>query len=137
MASEKAKELARQQKAAVKAEKQRKKNSSDPHDWGQWRQIREMYKLTAKENPRFPWILAGGFLGPIVVFSVVGAFVSPLLLWTMLGISAGMIVALLLFNREIKRATYSRVRGQTGLRAGGARDAPQGLVVDPGDQRHP
>ncbi len=114
MASDKAKELARQQKAAVKAEKQRKKNSTDPHDWGQWRQIREMYKLAAGENPRFPWILAGGFAGPVIVLTVVGLFVAPLLLWTMIGISAGMVVALLLFNREIKRATFSRVKGQTG-----------------------
>ena len=114
MASEKAKELARQQKAAIKAEKQRKKNSSDPRDWGQWRQIREMYKLTTSENPRFPWILASGFAGPVVVFTVVGLFVSPLVLWIMLGITAGLVVALLLFNREIKRATFSRVQGQAG-----------------------
>ena len=131
MASEKAKELARQQKAAIKAEKQRKKNSSDPRDWGQWRQIREMYKLTTSENPRFPWILASGFAGPVVVFTVVGLFVSPLVLWIMLGITAGLVVALLLFNREIKRATFSRVQGQAGSAQVALEMLPKGWSATP------
>ena len=131
MASDKAKELARQQKAAVRAEKERKKNSSDPRDWGQWRQIREMYKLTTSENPRFAWMLAGGFLAPVAVFTVVGLFVSPLLVWTMLGITLGMVVALMLFNREIKRATFSRVEGQTGSAQVALEMLPKGWTSTP------
>ena len=131
MASEKAKELARQQKAAVRAEKERKRNSSDPRDWGQWRQLREMYKLTVSQNPRFPWILLGGFLGPIIVLTVVGLFVSPLILWIMVGITLGMVAALMLFNREIKRATFSRVQGQAGSAQVALEMLPKGWTSTP------
>jgi len=131
MASEKAKELARQQKAAVRAEKERKKNSSDPRDWGQWRQIREMYKLTASQNKMFPWMLVAGFLGPIVVLTVVGLILGAWYLWTMVGITLGMVVALLLFNREIKRATFSRVQGQTGSAQVALEMLPKGWTSTP------
>ena len=39
--SEKAKALEAKQKAELKAEKLRKKNSDNPADWGRWRQYRE------------------------------------------------------------------------------------------------
>jgi len=51
MASEKAKALAAEQKAAIKAEKQRKKNSDDPRDWGRVRHIIEAYKRTNEVDP--------------------------------------------------------------------------------------
>ena len=40
--SEKAKALEAKQKAELKAEKLRKKNSDNPADWGRWRQYREL-----------------------------------------------------------------------------------------------
>ena len=43
MASERAKELAAKQKAELKALKEAKKNSTNPADWGRWRQLRETY----------------------------------------------------------------------------------------------
>lgn len=114
MASEKAKELARKQKAQLKAEKERKKHSDNPADWGQLRQMREMYKLTAKENPKFPWLLLGGFLVPLIVLGAVGFFLHPLWMWIVVGVLAGVAGALLVFNQQIRRATYSRVEGQPG-----------------------
>ncbi len=114
MASEKAKELARKQKAQAKAEKERKRNSDNPADWSQWRQMREMFKVTAKENSRFPWLMAGGFLVPLVVFLVVGLFFPPVWMWIIVGVLAGVAGALLVFNQQIRRATYTRVEGQPG-----------------------
>ena len=52
MASEKAKALAAKQKAQLKAEKQRRKQSNDPKDWGQVKQVVEAYKATARINPK-------------------------------------------------------------------------------------
>ena len=51
MASEKAKQLAAEQKAAAKAEKLRKKNSDDPRDWGRVKQVVEAYQRTAEVDP--------------------------------------------------------------------------------------
>ena len=72
MASEKAKELAAKQKAAVKAEKLRKKNSTDPGDWGRVRQCVEAYKQTAKVDPGVTWWMLGVGLGVAAVIAVLG-----------------------------------------------------------------
>ena len=65
MASERAKELAAEQKAAKNAEKLRRKNSTDPKDWGQVRQIIEVYKVTTEHDPKANLFMGGalGFTG--------------------------------------------------------------------------
>lgn len=114
MASEKAKELAARQKAEAKAEKLRKKNSTDPADWGQLRQIRESYKVTAQHDKPLPWILLGAGLGTAVVFVVIGLFVPPWWMWLITGLMAGLLVAMLIFVRRAKSAAYKRYEGQAG-----------------------
>ncbi|GAA1387923.1 DUF4191 domain-containing protein [Luteococcus peritonei] len=115
MASEKAKELRAQQKAQIKAEKERKKNSSDPRDWSQMRQLRESYRLTQEADPQLPWVLAAGFLVPFLVCLLLGLFVfEPVWLWIPLGIMAGLSLALFLFTRRVKKSVYTRYEGQPG-----------------------
>ena len=81
MASEKAKELAAKQKAAIKAEKLRKKNSDDPRDWGQVRQLREAYKRTAEIDPAVTWWMLGVGVGVAAVIAIIGGAVA----WAILG----------------------------------------------------
>ncbi|MFV0428835.1 MAG: DUF4191 domain-containing protein [Arachnia sp.] len=114
MASEKAKALAAKQKAEAKAEKLRKKNSTDPSDWGYVRQIRETYKVTAQYDKHLPWLLAGAFVAGIAVFLVIGFLLNSPLLWGVLGISVGILAAMLLLINRAKRATYKRFDGQAG-----------------------
>ena len=114
MASEKAKELAARQKAEARAEKLRKKNSTDPADWGQLRQIRESYKVTAQHDKPLPWILLGAGLGTAAVFVVIGLFVPPWWMWLITGLMAGLLVAMLIFVRRAKGAAYKRYEGQAG-----------------------
>lgn len=114
MASEKAKQLAREQKAARKAEKLRKKNSTNPADWGTIRQFREVFKYTKESDPALPWKLAGAFAATLVVFIVIGLFIKPLIMWIITGILAGFAVAMLLFSRYAKQGAYKRYRDQPG-----------------------
>ncbi|HMR48897.1 MAG TPA: DUF4191 domain-containing protein [Arachnia sp.] len=123
MASEKAKALAAKQKAELQAEKLRKKNSTDPADWGRIRQIREAYTATAKVDKPLPWIMAGCFAGPIVALSVLGFFLArsasginwiSMVLWVVLGISAGMLLALLVLTRRVRAAAFVRYDGEPG-----------------------
>lgn len=114
MASEKAKELAAKQKAQVKAEKERKKNSSDPRDWSQMRQIKESYRLTKEADPKLPLVLAAGFFGPVLLAILLGVLVKPVWFWILLGIMVGMTVAMLLFTRRVKNSVYKRYEGQPG-----------------------
>lgn len=114
MARERAKELAREQKAARKAEKLRKKHSEDPSDWGTWRQLREVYKFTKEADPATPWKLLAAFVLPLIVFIVIGIFVKPIWLWVIFGISGGAAAASFMFTRLAKDSAYKRHRGQPG-----------------------
>ena len=87
--SQAAKELAAKQKAQAKAEKQRRKESSNPKDWGTMKQLKESFKLTHQVDPSVIWWTLGGFVLGIVVFLVIGLFVPPLWLWIVLGVLVG------------------------------------------------
>lgn len=114
MASEKAKQLRAQQKAQIKAEKEHKKNSSDPRDWSQPRQLRESYRVTKEVDPQLPWVLAAGFLGPLVLCVLLGLVFEPLWLWIPLGIMAGISLALWLFTRRVKKSLFTRYEDTPG-----------------------
>lgn len=109
-----AKERQKAVKAQIKAEKARKKASNDPADWGTIRQIKEAYKLTKEYDKALPWILLGGFVLPVLASGAFGLLVFQSWLWLLVGIPAGMIVAMLLLTRRTKAATYKRFDGQAG-----------------------
>lgn len=112
--SEKAKQLEAQQKAQARAEKERRKNSDDPKDWGQLRQIRETYKMSREFDPALPWWLIGAGLVGIVVGVVLGLFLDPFWMWWVLGILLGITLAMLVFLRRVKASTYKKFEGQAG-----------------------
>jgi len=116
MASEKAKELAAKQKAELKAAKLAKKNSSDPKDWGWFKQLAETYKMTVKADPASKWILLGVIVAGIVVFTAVGLifFLSQWWMWVILGLVAGITAAMYVLVNRAKRASYIRYKGQPG-----------------------
>ena len=60
-----------QAKAQAKAEKQRRKESSNPKDWGTMKQLKESFKLTHQVDPSVIWWTLGGFVLGIVVFLVI------------------------------------------------------------------
>lgn len=114
MPSTKAKELAAKQKAEVRAAKLAKKNSTNPADWGRWRQVKEAYRLTHEHDPQLPLWLAAGFAVPVLITLVLGLILKPVWLWVLLGVSAGLLVAMLILVRRAKQATFKRYAGQAG-----------------------
>lgn len=115
MASEAAKELARKQKAQRKAEKERRRTSNDPNDWGRVRQITEAYKRTNEVDPSTKWWLIGGSLGVLVAVLAVG-YVLNMALWAYvpLAIMSALLVALIVLTRKARAAMFVRYRGQPG-----------------------
>ena len=114
MASEKAKELAAKQKAQIKAAKLAKKNSSDPRDWGWFRQLKETYRVTVEVDPQTRWAVLGVALGAAVVVSLVGVFVPPWWMWLITGIMAGLVAGLYMLLNRARKATYKRYAGKPG-----------------------
>lgn len=112
--SERAKALEAKQKAELAAAKERKRNSTDPADWGRWRQLVETYKITSKQDKALNWLVAGGFLVPVVVLLIVGFVLNAPLIWGLLGVSVGLLVAMLLFSWRARSAVFKRFEGQAG-----------------------
>jgi hypothetical protein len=114
MASEKAKELAAQQKAEVAALKLAKKNSTNPRDWSWYKQIWQTYKVTAESDPQLNWWLLGAFGGTVVLSVIVGLFLGTWWMWLLLGVMGGLTAALWLLLDRAKKATFVRYAGQPG-----------------------
>lgn len=114
MASEKAKALAAKQKAEIKAEKIRRKSSTNPSDWGRWRQFAETYKITSQHDKALLWVLLAAALVPTAAFVVIGFLLDSPLLWSAVGVSAGLVAAMGLFVLRAKKAAYRRFDGQAG-----------------------
>lgn len=114
MASEKAKELARKQKEAIRAEKLRKKNSDDPRDWSRRRQIVESYRRTKEVDPALPWWMLGVGLGVWAVFGILAIFIRPWWLTLIFGALFGGTAAMFVMTTRMKKAMFKRYEGQPG-----------------------
>jgi hypothetical protein len=114
MASERAKQLAAEQKAIKKAEQLRRKSSTDPKDWGQVRQIIEVYKVTAEHDPKANLFMGGALALCIVAFTVLGIFLKPWWLYVIFGVLFGVLAAMSVLTWRAKNATYKRYEGQKG-----------------------
>jgi len=112
--SERAKELAAQQKAQRQADKLRKKTSDNPSDWGRLRQMLHVFSLTAKEDKAFVPLALLGFLIPLAA-GLVAAFLVPAgWLWGLTGLMFGLVGFLGVFTWRARRANFRRYAGQPG-----------------------
>lgn len=114
MASERAKELARKQKAEAKALKAAKKNSDNPADWGTVRQLRETFKLAAQYQKSTPWILLACVLGCTALGVIIGIILGWLVMWIVIGVLGGITLALYVMQRIVKKAAFARAGDQPG-----------------------
>lgn len=115
MASEKAKQLAAEQKAAAQAEKLRKKNSTDPKDWSRTKQVVEAYKQTAKvDKSTTPWMIGAA----VAAIAVIALIAWPLQVqwwaWIPLALVSAILAALFVLTNRAKRATFTKYAGQPG-----------------------
>ncbi|MCL1907709.1 MAG: DUF4191 domain-containing protein [Propionibacteriaceae bacterium] len=114
MASERAKKLAAEQKAAVKAEKQRKKHSEDPQDWGRMRQFLEAFKVVRKNDKLAVPLMIGGFLLVVGIGVLLSFFMDPWWIWIVFGVAFGVLVPMYVLSWRLKGAMYKQYAGQPG-----------------------
>ena len=101
-------------RAARRAEKVRRKTSTDPADMGRLRQIGQAYRVTHEYDRALPFLLLAAFLVPTVLGLVVGLVWDHLLYLIVMGALVGLLLSMLLLVRRAKAATYKRYAGQTG-----------------------
>ncbi len=106
------------QKAELRAERERKRASTDPKDMGQLRQVWQAFKLTREYDKPLPYLLGACVVVPLAIGLIVGLVVVDKVLWTVylgvFGLLIGVILAMLLLARRARRAAYKRYAGQAG-----------------------
>ena len=103
-----------ERRSAKKAERARRKASTDPADMGRIRQIRRAYQLTHEYDRKLPYLLLAALLVPIVLALVVGLLWDHLTYLLVLGFLTGVLAAMIVLVRRAKAATYRRYAGQAG-----------------------
>ncbi|MFP5282629.1 MAG: DUF4191 domain-containing protein [Actinomycetes bacterium] len=101
-------------RAAKKAERARRKASTDPRDMGRFRQIGRAYSLTHEYDKPLPYLMLAAFGLPIILGVVIGLLVDHPIYFTLLAVMLGVLLALIVLVRRTKKATYKRYAGQAG-----------------------
>jgi F0F1-type ATP synthase assembly protein I len=129
--SERAKQLAAQQKAAVQAEKLRKKTSDDPKDWGRGRQFIQAFKLTQQYDKPLVWLMIGSFIVVVAIFFVISRFLNPWWMFVIFGVLFGLLAAMYVLSWRAKIAMFKRYAGQPGAGEVGLNLLPKTWVKNP------
>jgi hypothetical protein len=83
------------------------------------RQLWRLYKVTAKNDPSSVWFSAFGFLLALAAGSLIGFLLGggepwSLTLWTITGITSGLLIAMITMSRRAERSAYRQIEGQAG-----------------------
>ena len=108
------KEIKAKAKADKRAEKARKKASTDPADMGRIRQIRRAYQLTHEHDKALPFLLLAGFLVPVGAAVVLGLTWGHMFNLLIVALGIGLLLPMIILVRRTKAATYKRYAGQAG-----------------------
>jgi hypothetical protein len=86
---------------------------------GRMRQLWRVYKVTAKNDPSSVWVSLLGFLlalaaGLLIGFLLGGGEPWSLTLWTITGITSGLLIAMIIMSRRAERSAYKQIEGQVG-----------------------
>ena len=114
MADQAAREAKAAAKAAKRAEKARRKASTDPKDMGRMRQIVRAYQLTHEYDKALPWLMLAGVAGPIVLGLVIGLLIDHPIYLSILGLTTGLLVGMIILAQRARKATFRRYAGQAG-----------------------
>lgn len=99
---------------------------------GRIKQIRETYRLTKKNDPRLPLVLAGVFFGVLAIFVIASLLLNALTWLAPLGIGFGFLAMTLVFGRRAEKSAYAQIEGQPGAAAAVLKTLRSGWFVTPG-----
>lgn len=105
--------------------------AQSPAPRGRIAQIRQTYTLTRAADPKIPWILAGVFLGTLLLMILFGFLFGPLWFWIILGIPSALLAATYVFARRAEAAAYASIEGQPGAAASALSTLRSGWFVTP------
>jgi hypothetical protein len=94
------------------------KETDDSSDrGGRVAQMRTVWGLTRKSDPKLPVIVLSSALGTLAVLVVVGIVIGHPIYFAVLGIIAALLVGTTIFGRRATKSMYAQVEGQPGAAA--------------------
>jgi hypothetical protein len=108
-----------------------KEPADDSTPGGRLTQMRTVWSLTRKSDPRLPLLVFGAALGVLAVLVVVGIVIGHLVYFGVLGVLGAVLTATTIFGRRATRSMYSQVEGQPGAAASVLQSMPGEWRVTP------
>ncbi len=84
---------------------------------GQLRMIKQAYSLTAKNDPKLPWLMLIAFVVVAGVVELIGILFGSPFLFLPLALITGGLAAMIVFGRRAQGSAYRQVEGQPGAAA--------------------
>ncbi|HEU5223201.1 MAG TPA: DUF4191 domain-containing protein [Candidatus Lumbricidophila sp.] len=85
---------------------------------GRIKQMWQVFQMTRRVDSAAQWWIIAGFLLPVLVSVVVGLLIPgnvvTLILWIIVGVLGGLLVAMIILGRRAERAAYAQIEGQPG-----------------------
>ena len=84
---------------------------------GRLKQLWQVYKITAKNDPTSVWLAVFALLVSAAVGMLVGFLLGGTLsfvLWTISGTLSGVLIAMIVMSRRAERNAYKQIEGQAG-----------------------
>lgn len=82
-----------------------------------YHQLRDVYVMTRKQDPKITWLLIGAFAAGLGVFALIGVVAGTLWYWLLIGVPVGILLAMVVLGRRAEKAAYAQVEGQPGAAA--------------------
>src|SRR4051812_31397163 len=105
--------------AMARAKKDKKESTTAADDVPQGRiaQMRAVWSMTRKADPRLPLYVLGPAFAVLVVLVVVGIVTGHVIYLSVLGVLAGLLTGTTIFGRRATSSMYAQVEGQPGAAA--------------------
>jgi hypothetical protein len=103
-----------------------------PAKQGRIKQIREVFTMTRKNDPKLPLVLGAWGLGALVVFVGLGFLLGHPVFYGVFGIPIAVLAIMIVFGRRAQKAAYGQLEGQLGAAAGVLDQLKRGWDVTPG-----
>jgi hypothetical protein len=103
--------------ARVSRKKNSKQDSAAPDRGGRVAQMRAVWSMTRKADPKLPLLVFGPALAVLAVLVVVGILINHPIYFAIIGVIGGLLVGTALFGRRATSSMYAQVEGQPGAAA--------------------
>jgi hypothetical protein len=97
---------------------------------GRLSQIKQVYQVSKQADPNIGrWMLLG-FLATVAVFLIIGFLLRSPILFGIVGVLFGVLVATLIMSRRAERAAYRSIEGQAGAAGAALSSIRRGWYTD-------